>query len=88
MGLLRNQLRSLEREARVEVISIPQHDGTVKRFPQFEHGIGAPRTRPGLRPRGGPFFLGSGGAVPASTQIGPPTYIPSSSISYGSPSSA
>ena len=37
-------------------ISIPQHDGTVKRFPQLEHGTGAPRTRPGPRPRGSPFF--------------------------------
>jgi hypothetical protein len=30
---LRNKLRKLEREAREEMIEIPQQDGTVKRFP-------------------------------------------------------
>jgi hypothetical protein len=33
MGL-RDTLRRLKREARGEMYEIPQHDGTVKRFPQ------------------------------------------------------
>jgi hypothetical protein len=31
---LRGRLRRLEREARKEMVEIPQRDGTVKRFPQ------------------------------------------------------
>jgi hypothetical protein len=31
---LRNKLRKLERDAREEMIEIPQKDGTVARFPQ------------------------------------------------------
>jgi hypothetical protein len=31
---LRGWLKRLEKESRVEFIEIPQHDGTIKRFPQ------------------------------------------------------
>ncbi len=34
MGLSRGRLKRLERDARKELIEIPQRDGTVKRFPQ------------------------------------------------------
>jgi hypothetical protein len=34
MGGLRGRLKRLERDAREELIEIPQRDGTVKRFPQ------------------------------------------------------
>ena len=34
MGLSRGRLTRLERDARKEMIEIPQRDGTVKRFPQ------------------------------------------------------
>jgi len=34
MGLSRGRLKRLERDARKELIEIPQLDGTVKRFPQ------------------------------------------------------
>jgi hypothetical protein len=33
---LRGRLKKLERAAEEEMIVIPQHDGTVKRFPQSE----------------------------------------------------
>jgi hypothetical protein len=34
VGLSRGRLRRLQREAREEMIEIPQQDGTVERFPQ------------------------------------------------------
>jgi hypothetical protein len=83
------QVQKLQGPSRVQV-NIGGNQTNVSREPDLTNltSPARPEHGPVHAPAEVPFFLGSGGAVPASTQIGPPTYIPSSSISYGSPSSA